>query len=248
MKAEYRPCALVPTYNNPITVRRVVETIRSHGLEVVLIDDGSDEAGRDACQGIERDGLAKLQRLEVNSGKGAALMAGFAFANELGYSHAFQIDADAQHDLVRIPDFLEASRANPQASILGYPIYDDDAPFARRWGRLFTAMWVNLEVGSSEKIKDALIGFRIYPVADALATHASCKGMGIDIELAVRMVRNGTPTENMPVNIFYPPAEEGGISHFHMVKDNMRFSYLHACLCTSGVFGWMRNLVLGKTS
>lgn len=246
--AEYRPCALVPTYNNPITVRRVVETIRSYGLEVVLIDDGSADPGREACRSIEQDGLAQLRRLEVNSGKGAALMAGFDFAHELGFSHAFQIDADAQHDLVRIPHFLEASRANPRASILGYPIYDDDVPFARRWGRLFTAMWVNLEVGSSEKIKDALIGFRIYPVVDAIATRANCKGMGIDIELVVRMVRNGTPTENMPVNIFYPAAEDGGISHFHMVKDNLRFSYLHACLCTSGVFRWFKNLVVGKAA
>ncbi|MFT7677411.1 MAG: glycosyltransferase involved in cell wall biosynthesis [Planctomycetota bacterium] len=243
MSAPHNPCALVPTYDNPLTVRAVIERIHAAGLDVILIDDGSHKPGLEACRSLEQDGLVTLRRLEVNSGKGAALLHGFQLAHELGYTHAFQIDADAQHDLQRIPAFLEASRTEPAAAILGYPIYDEKVPFARRWGRLFTAMWVNLEVASTKKIADALIGFRIYPVAAALACKPSCQRMGIDIELAVGMVRAGTPTQNMPVGVTYPSPEEGGISHFHMLKDNLRFSALHARLCTAGCFRWLGRLV-----
>ena len=40
-----RPCAIVPTYDNGRTVRSVVETIREHDLEVIVVDDGSGTFG-----------------------------------------------------------------------------------------------------------------------------------------------------------------------------------------------------------
>lgn len=246
MTSEYRACAVVPTFENPITVRTVVERIRSHGLDVVLVDDGSGPAGRAACEEVAAADLATLIRLEQNQGKGGAVMAGFKAAQDLGYTHAFQIDADSQHDLDRIPAFLEASRADTEALILGYPIYDESVPSSRRIGRKFTAMWVALEVGSKTKIQDAMIGFRVYPLASTLAVKRVGRGMDFDIEIVVRMVRAGVPTVNLPVNVFYPTAEEGGVSHFNVVKDNARFSYLHARLCTAGVFGWLWKSTFGR--
>ena len=46
-------------------------------------------------------------------------MDGFKEAIRLGFTHAIQIDADGQHDFNDIPKFLEASRLNPEAMILG---------------------------------------------------------------------------------------------------------------------------------
>ena len=243
--SEFRACAVIPTYENPITVRKVVERVRELELDVILVDDGSGSEGRAACDEVAEARLAKLVRLERNLGKGAAVTAGFKRAHELGYTHAFQIDADSQHDLDCIPKFLEASRAQPEALILGYPIYDESVPSSRRIGRQFTAFWVALEVRSKTKIKDAMIGFRVYPLESTLAVGRTGRGMDFDIEIVVRMVRAGVPTVNLPVGVFYPPAEEGGVSHFHVVKDNIRFSYLHARLCTGGCFSWLGKTLLG---
>lgn len=242
----FRPCAVVPTYDNPITVRAVVEGIRERSLEIVLIDDGSAADGEATCREIEVAGLATRIRFDKNRGKGAAVKSGFRRASELGFTNAFQIDADGQHDLERIPTFLEAAAEHPTALVLGYPIFDDSVPEHRKIGRRFTSMWVALEVGSRTAIVDSLIGFRVYPLDAALAVERSGNRMDFDVEIAVRMVRSGTPTVNLPVRVHYPTPEKGGVSHFRMIHDNVRFSVLHGRLCTSGCFQWLRRAVAKK--
>lgn len=245
MSAAFRPCAVVPTLDNPLTVRRVVEGIRSFDLDVFLIDDGSGPEGHKACAELAAEGLATVLHRSENGGKGAACIDGFRAAEAAGFTHAFQIDADCQHDLTQIPVLLEAARAEPEALVLGYPVYDDTVPRARRWGRRITSFWVAIEVGSKTKIRDAMVGFRVYPLQSTLAIGRIGRGMDFDIEVAVRLVLAGTPTINLPVGVNYLAPEEGGVSHFRMIRDNVSFSLLHARLCTAGIFRWLGRLVLG---
>ncbi|WP_420829412.1 glycosyltransferase [Nannocystis pusilla] len=101
--AAFRPCALIPTFDNPRTVRDVVLRVKAHLPDVVVIDDGSGPEGRAAVEAIGAEGLAHVRRRPHNGGKGAAVKTGFQFAHELGYTHALQVDADGQHDLGDIP-------------------------------------------------------------------------------------------------------------------------------------------------
>ena len=128
---EFRPCALIPTYNNPRTVRDVVLRVREQLPDVVVIDDGSADEGRRAVEGLAADGLAHTHRRATNGGKGAAVKTGFQVAHALGYTHALQVDADGQHDLADIPKLLQAARERPEALVLGAPIYDASAPKGR---------------------------------------------------------------------------------------------------------------------
>src|SRR5579859_101377 len=106
----FRPCVLVPTFDNPATVRRVVIEARRHVEDVVVVDDGSSEEGRRAVESLERDALARAVFRAKNGGKGAAVKTGFLAARELGCSHAVQVDADGQHALEDLPRFLETAR------------------------------------------------------------------------------------------------------------------------------------------
>ena len=98
-----RACAVVPTYDNPQTIEAVVERIRSHLPDVFVVDDGSGTAGRLACEALASTGRAHVVRHAQNRGKGAAVRTALAAAQAAGFSHAFQIDADGQHDLEAIP-------------------------------------------------------------------------------------------------------------------------------------------------
>lgn len=231
-------CAVVPTYQNPQTIRAVTEAIRAHGLEVIVVDDGSDAPGRDACAALAREGSAQVEHLPVNRGKGGAVKRGFELAHARGFSHVFQIDADGQHDLERIPAFVEAARARPEAMVLGMPEYDASAPRVRRIARGFSQFWVGLSAGFRTKIGDAMIGFRVYPLAEALAARARTDGMDFDVELVVLLARAGVPAVNLTVGIRYLSEEEGGVSHFRLVRDNVKMSVLHSRLCTSAMFRW----------
>lgn len=226
-----RICAVIPAYDNPRTLPRVVETLSLCLEAVIVVDDGSAEEGRAVAQDLESRGLAVVRRHERNRGKGAAVKTGLAAAWELGFTHALQVDADGQHDLADVPRFLAASRESPDALILGCPVFDSSAPSVRRRGRKISIFWTTLENGA-RVIEDPLCGFRVYPVEDALRARAKGERMEFDPEVAVRMVWNGSRVVNLPTQVRYLSPEDGGVSHFRMVRDNIRMIWAHTRLVT----------------
>jgi glycosyltransferase involved in cell wall biosynthesis len=236
-----RFCAVVPTYDNPLTIGAVVERIRARLPDVVVVDDASGPAGREAVAALERDGLARVVRRERNGGKGAAVRDGLRAAHALGFTHAIQIDADGQHDLDDLPRFLEAAAADPGALVLGCPVFDGGAPAARVRGRKISRFWTDVETGG-RTIADPLCGFRVYPLDVAVRAGARADRMGFDPEIAVRMVWLGSRVVNLPTKIRYLSAEEGGVSHFRMFRDNAEISWTHARLCA----GALLRLVTGR--
>jgi polyprenyl-phospho-N-acetylgalactosaminyl synthase len=228
-----RACAVIPTYDNPRTVARVVEAVGRH-LPVLVVDDGSAEPARGVLDGIAAGGAATLLRHDRNRGKGAAVKTGLAAARDRGFTHALQVDADGQHDLADVPRFLEASREAPAALVLGQPVFDASVPPGRLRGRKVSIFWTTVETGG-RVIADPICGFRVYPVEAALRAGARGDRMDFDAEIAVRMVWGGSPVVNLPTRVRYLSAEEGGVSHFHMFRDNVRISWAHARLCTLGL-------------
>jgi glycosyltransferase involved in cell wall biosynthesis len=221
----FRPCAIVPTYDNPGTVRQVVERLREHLVDVIVVDDGSGPAGRAAVEQLGRDGLARTLRREKNGGKGAAVQSGFAESRALGFSHALQVDADGQHDLGDVRAFLEAARGDPAALVLGRPVFDATAPWGRRAGRELTRFLTHVETGG-RRIADPMCGFRVYPLS-AVANLTCGKRMDFDIEVVVRLAWRGVRVVNLPTRVRYLTPAEGGVSHFRMFEDNALITWLH---------------------
>lgn len=234
-KAPFRPCVLVPTFDNPATVRRVVVEARKHVDDVVVVDDGSSEEGRRVVESLGREGLARTVFRPKNGGKGAAVKTGFLAARDLGCSHAVQVDADGQHALDDLPRFLETARANPDALVLGCPVFDATAPKARLVGRRITQFWSALETFGCV-ITDPMCGFRAYPLSAAIAARARGNAMDFDPEIAVRMVWAGVRVINLPTRVRYVPAEEGGVSHFRMFRDNVLISWMHTRMVFGAIF------------
>ncbi|MBI5544135.1 MAG: glycosyltransferase family 2 protein [Deltaproteobacteria bacterium] len=226
MTAAFRPCGLVPTFDNPATLRRVVERISAFVPDVVVVDDGSAEEGRKVVEALGKEGLAHVHHRAQNGGKGAAVKTGFEVAHRLGFTHAVQVDADGQHAIEDLPRFLDAARAQPEALVLASPVFDATAPKSRLRARQITCFWTNLETGG-KVIEDPMCGFRVYPVAAALASGANGDRMDFDPEIAVRLVWMGLKVVNLPTRVHYVSKEEGGVSHFQMFWDNVRISWMH---------------------
>lgn len=239
------PCAVVPTLDNHLTLRMVVEELRRYEVPVFVVDDGSAPATRAVAETLATEGLATVLRHERNRGKGAACLTGMNAARALGFTHAFQVDADGQHDLAQVPAFLAAAARDPDAVVLGYPIYDASAPRTRRIARHITSFWVGLELGSWSAVKDALVGFRIYPLEAMARVPRVANRMGFDFEAAVRLVRGGARPINLPVGVRYPSADEGGVSHIRPFRDNLAFCVLHTRLCMEGLLAWLGRRVKG---
>src|SRR5690625_3908116 len=133
----FHPCILIPTYNNPKTIRDVVLRARAHLPDIVVVNDGSDDATRAILEQIHQEGLAHVVHRAKNGGKGAAVKTGFESAAKQGFTHALQIDGDGQHDLSVVQQFLEEAQKRPASLIIGYPEYDDSVPQHRLKARQF---------------------------------------------------------------------------------------------------------------
>jgi glycosyltransferase involved in cell wall biosynthesis len=229
--AHFAPCALVPIYNHGATIARTVHALRAHGLPVLVVDDGSDAPTRAVLDALAQElpGAMRLLRLPRNQGKGRALAAGLRAAHAAGYSHALQIDADGQHDTADAPRFLAAARARPDALVCGAPVYDASVPRGRLYGRYVTHACVWLETLSLD-IRDSMCGYRLYPL-DATCAEIERRPpparMDFDTEIAVRLHWRGVPVVNLPTRVTYP---ENGLSHFRMLRDNLRISAMHTRL------------------
>ena len=225
----FRPCAVIPTYNNPMTIARVVAEVRRHLPDVVVVDDGSHGDGRAGVDAVQREGSARVVRRPQNGGKGAAVKTGFAAARDLGFTHALQIDADGQHDVADIPRFLALAAARPEAAVLGHPVFDESTPRGRRAAHALTNFWTRVEV-AGPAITDPQCGYRVYPLGPACAVAAGADHMDFDIEIAVRLVWAGVPIINVPTRVRYLPPAEGGVSHFRLFRDNVAITWMHTRL------------------
>lgn len=235
-----RICALIPTYNNPATLARVVEKVRAYLPDVIVVDDGSDAEARKVAEELASAGLALVHFRERNGGKGAAVKTGFGIAKERGFTHALQIDADGQHDVGDIPTMLEAVRQQPEAAVLGQPQFDDSAPLGRLMARQITVQLCRLEAWS-RGIGDPMCGFRIYPLAASLAADAKGDAMDFDPEIAVRLSWAKVPLLHVPTRVRYISKADGGVSHYHLFRDTALIGWMHVRLCTIGFFlllGW----------
>ncbi len=217
---------LVPFYNHPQNIKALIAALKAYELPVIVVDDGSDEASKQILAELERtEGILLLTRAQ-NGGKGIAMKDGFKFALEHGFSHVLQIDADFQHDAALIGEFLRQSEAHPQSIVCANPIYGDDAPKSRVHGRKITNFWVAINT-LSLGIKDAMCGFRVYPLEQLKKAAAKSKTnrMEFDIEILVNAVRQGISVCWIDTYVRY---EKGGVSHFKMLRDNALISLMHA--------------------
>ena len=236
----FSPCFIVPVYNHGATVGATVAALAGHDLPIYLVDDGSDTATAVVLDQLAANiAQVRLMRQAANGGKGAAVMSGFAAAFADGQTHAMQVDADGQHALADIPEFLAAARAAPRALICGVPLYDASVPRGRYYGRYATHVWVWIETLSFE-IKDSMCGFRVYPLEATRKLIDEVRigsRMEFDTEILVRLFWRGVRVINLPTRVIYPI---DGVSHFRLLRDNLRISWMHTRL----VFAMLRRLPL----
>ena len=219
----FRPCAVVPVYNHHTALRGIVDALRAEELPVILVDDGSDAVTKSTLTSLAAPGVEVLTRPE-NGGKGAAVLAGLMRASAEGYSHALQVDADGQHDLADVPALLKLAQEHPRHLISGTPQYDASVPGVRFYGRYLTHFLV-WTATLSFTLKDSMCGFRVYPIAATLNLRDRIGSrMDFDTDAMVRLYWAGTESLFLPTRVRYP---EDGISHFRMLRDNLRMAWLH---------------------
>lgn len=241
MPFEPRHLVLIPTYN---TGRRLAQTVREVldvWPDVWVVVDGSTDGSDAAMEPLAaaHAGLRILRR-DTNGGKGAAVASAVRTGLAEGFTHALVFDADGQHPTEHIVPFIECSLGSPDAMILGQPQFGPEAPWERIWGRKLSIALAHLET-LGRTIADPLFGFRVYPLRALERAFAETRGArryDFDPEIAVRLCWQGVEAINVPAPCRYLSKADGGVSHFHYVRDNGRMAALHVRLLLELLVRW----------
>ncbi|MFP5514926.1 MAG: glycosyltransferase family 2 protein [Alphaproteobacteria bacterium] len=224
---------LIPSYNTGPKLFETVRAARRYWAPVWVVVDGSTDGTVEELRAMAADDPhLRVLELPVNRGKGAAVLHGLEEAERCGFTHALTMDADGQHPADRIPQFQGVSQANPDALVLGKPVFDAAAPRLRVGGRKISNWWANLETLWGG-IGDSLFGFRVYPIKPLRAVmrrNPWMRRFDFDPEAAVRLCWLGLPTINVAAPVRYFKPEEGGVSHFRYVRDNALLTWMHTRL------------------
>ncbi|SDU05203.1 Glycosyltransferase involved in cell wall bisynthesis [Verrucomicrobium sp. GAS474] len=230
---------LLPSYNSGRKLLSTVEAALAVWKPVwVVVDASTDGSEAPLLEWAAKEPALRVFVRGVNGGKGAAVLDGLREAGKEGFRHALVMDADGQHPADRIVEFMNLAHAHERTLILGVPAFGPDAPKARVYGRLGGNTFTEIATLWGG-IRDSLFGFRVYPVAETVAVMdriKTARRYDFDTEVAVRLYWEGFRTINIAVPVLYPSREEGGVSYFHYLRDNLLLVRTHARL----FFGMLR--------
>jgi dolichol-phosphate mannosyltransferase len=191
----------LPVYNEAQYVHRVLDQVRQHSPEVLVVDDGSSDG---TSQMLRQREDIRLVRHARNLGYGAALRSAFQYAIAHQYEFLVTIDCDGQHEPQRIPRFVAACRDWDMVSGSRYLKHfpgDSDPPAQRRW--INQELTAELNRRLSLSLTDAFCGFKAYQVRSLRSLRLTEDGYGMPLELWVQAAFAGWKIVEKPVPLVY---------------------------------------------
>ena len=192
--------AVIPAYNEELTIGMVVLLSLQHVGRVIVVDDGS----KDRTAQIAWLSGADVVQLEQNQGKASAVRAGFARAREIGCSALVMLDADGQHNPSEIPDILEPVLSGVADLVIGSRHLNGDSnstPSYRRLGQKTLDMATNM--GSTFKSTDTQSGFRAFSQKAVEMFTFPSEGYNIESDMIEHYSRLGYIITEVPITARY---------------------------------------------
>ena len=146
---------VVPAYNESVDIARSVRSLASSAypeLEVVVVDDGSDDGTGDIVENLGLDGVRVLR--QPNSGKAAALNRGIALAR---HAIVVTVDADTVFERGTLARLVRPFRDARVGAVSGNTKVGNRSGLLGRWQHIEYVMGFNLDR-------------RLYDVLDCMPT------------------------------------------------------------------------------
>ncbi len=205
---------VIPAFNAARTIGPVIRGVRRQGLEVVVVDDGSQDATAETASAAG----AVVISLLANQGKGAALRAGFAHALRAGCDGVITMDSDGQHDPSDLARMVHAADWQHAGLVLGNRMANGDVmPRLRRWtNRAMSGLLSRL---ARQPIPDSQCGLRLIRREVLQDVRLRTSRFEIESELLLASAARRWKIVSVPVRTIY--AREP--SHIRPVWDTLRF-------------------------
>lgn len=206
-------CIIIPAFNAENLLPALIDGIRNlTELQIIVVDDGSVTPVSNHLD----NSLVKIHRIDYNSGKGNALQIGFKIASAMDFSFAVTMDADLQHPVKYIPDFVKVD--SDIDLVCGKRDFKQSMPFHRRLSNFLTSTILSWLCGVN--IPDSQCGFRRYKLETISNLEFQETGFMFESEVLIRISKKkDVRMLSIPIDTVY---NEGG-SHIKNLQDTLQF-------------------------
>ena len=216
---------VVPVYNNGATVQKVAEECNKYLRNVVVVDDGSTDVD---VRSLFSGGEITVLRHENNEGKGKAVLTALEYVKQKKGRYIITIDADGQHYPHDIEKFIPLLSKENNSVVVGVRRFEETkAPKRSKFGNEVANFWMTIETGMT--LSDCQSGFRAYPVKHLSKIKFAGARYEFETEVLARASWAGLELKSVSVGVNYPKPEDR-VSHFDLMKDNIRISLMHTRL------------------
>ncbi len=206
---------LIPAYNEEKTIGSIVKELKKTFPVVVVVDDGSID--RTFSSAVENG--AFVLKHPQRSGKGKALQTGFSFLTGKNIKAILTMDADGQHKISDIKNFLQAYKKRPDIDIwLGKRrIKESSMPFIRRLTNISMSLFISLL--SLQYIPDTQSGFRLMKTWVVKNQKFRSSYFEMESELLIKSSLKGAKIGSVYIETVYEKQK----SKINPIKDTIRF-------------------------
>jgi len=212
---------VIPAYNAENTISKLLSQLAAMNYppeNIIVVDDGSEDSTVRIC---EKHDIRLIRNIE-NRGKGYVLKVGFnAFLEESSSDFLLCLDADLQHPVSSIPDFLKVAGQNKSKFVLG--VRTDrlkSMPKHRLLSNFLTSQIITWFSG--QEIKDSQCGFRLIHREILENIKLSENGYQLESEMILESAKEGFHIDCVVIPTVYNN-EKSNIANF---ADTYRFARL----------------------
>lgn len=197
--------AIIPAYNEALSIGSLVLQTKPYVDQVIVIDDGSE----DKTAHIARLAGATVIQLEKNQGKAHAVMVGFDLLKKEGYTAAVMFDGDGQHNPDDIPVIAEPVLSGEADLVIGSRYLEKESaiPAYRMFGQKTLGAFTNF--GANVKTTDSTSGFRALSTKAINNLDFSSDGYSIEFDMINHFASRNLQIAEVPIEVSY------GNPHFH---------------------------------
>lgn len=189
--------AVIPAYNEAMTIACVLERTRGFVDDMIVVDDGStDRTGE-----IARVQGAVVVRHVINRGLGAAIGTGFEKARRMKADAVVTLDADGQHDPSQIPTLVAQLEAGADVVIGSRMLERRGMPWYRVVANMFGNLATLLLFGAWAS--DSQSGFRTFSAYALTQIQIVTNRMEVSSELIAEIKRHKLSLAEVPVKAIY---------------------------------------------
>jgi glycosyltransferase involved in cell wall biosynthesis len=206
---EYDLTIVMPAYNEERYIYEAISNVYKAKLdmryEILVVDDGSSDAtSREAKRALTGDG--RVVQLDVNRGKGAALLRAFDLARA---RYVVIMDADLEYDAADIQGLWNAAATYQYDFVLGERTFAAHSAHSLMYvlGNRATTTYVN--VLFNRYLADIHSGLKLIRTDLARSLALRSPGFGADTEMVTKLLKRGYVPYEVPVTYRARSHEDG---------------------------------------